>query len=322
MSDERLKQAMIPLVTISLEGKIKSVNNRFINLVGYPIEELIGSHIEKVMDSGVRFFFNSMLYPKLMMEKEIQEVYLSLKTKNQDVRPVMFNAEVVESEEAIYCYIVPVAQRAEYTKEIRTINKKLEETVKEKTRLHEELLTMNKRLKYHAERDSLTSLYNRRMFLKKLTRLHEQFEKVNQVFSICILDVDHFKQVNDRYGHLTGDQVLIGLANEMTDFFDSECTLARFGGEEFIILFPGYNHQDAYKLANQFCKHVKQQSWDGVAITISMGISEAAPSRSVTDIVAGADMALYKAKNMGRDRVICEEEIASESYSLTESSRK
>lgn len=314
--------AMLPLVTINLEGEIKQVNKRFSDLVGYSANELEGSHIEKVMDSGVRFFFNSMLYPKLMMEKEVQEVYLSFKTKFEEARPVMFNAEVVESDEAIYCYIFPVAQRAEYTKEIRTINKKLEETVKEKTRLHEELLTMNKRLKYHAERDSLTSLYNRRMFLKKLTQLHEEFEKVNQLFSICILDVDHFKQVNDRYGHLTGDQVLIGLANEMTDFLDSKCTLARFGGEEFIILFPGYNQQDAYKLANQFREHVRQQSWDGVAITISMGISEAAPSRSVTDIVAGADMALYKAKNEGRDRVICEEEITTDSYSSIESSKK
>lgn len=314
--------AMLPLVTINLEGEIKQVNKRFSDLVGYSANELEGSHIEKVMDSGVRFFFNSMLYPKLMMEKEVQEVYLSFKTKFEEARPVMFNAEVVESDEAIYCYIIPVAQRAEYTKEIRTINKKLEETVKEKTRLHEELLTMNKRLKYHAERDSLTSLYNRRMFLKKLTQLHEEFEKVNQLFSICILDVDHFKQVNDRYGHLTGDQVLIGLANEMTDFLDSKCTLARFGGEEFIILFPGYNQQDAYKLANQFREHVRQQSWDGVAITISMGISEAAPSRSVTDIVAGADMALYKAKNEGRDRVICEEEITTDSYSSIESSKK
>lgn len=298
---------MIPLVTISLEGKITSVNNRFNELVGYPSEELIGSHIEKIMDSGVSFFFNSMLYPKLMMEKEIQEVYLSFKTKVQEVRPVMFNAEVVESEESIYCYIIPVAQRAEYTKEIRAINKKLEDTIKEKTRLHEDLVTLNNRLKYHAERDSLTSLYNRRMFLKKLTHLHEEAEKVNRVFSICILDVDYFKLVNDRYGHPTGDQVLIGLANEMTDFFASDCTLARFGGEEFIILLPDLNQQEAYELADRFRERVKRQTWDGVSITISMGISAVDSSRSVSDGVAGADSALYNAKNEGRNQVKIED---------------
>lgn len=320
MDENRWKQTMIPLVTTSLEGRIKSVNNRFIELTGFSKEELVGSHLEKVMDSGVRFFFNSMLYPKLMLEKEVQEVYLSIKIADNDSRPVMFNAEVIDSDSTIYGYVIPVAQRTEYTKEIRSINKKLEETIKEKTRLHEELVHLNERLKYHAERDSLTSLYNRRLFLKKLNKLHEEIIESEGQFSICILDVDHFKHVNDNYGHPTGDQVLIGLANEMTDFFDATCTLARFGGEEFIILMPGYTQQAAYELADQFRERVKRQSWDGVSVTISMGISVVDGERSVNDSVAGADSALYAAKNQGRDRVKVEDNEHIEKETLRNSS--
>lgn len=320
MDENRMTQTMIPLVTTSLEGKIKSVNNRFVELTGYLEDELIGSHLEKVMDSGVRFFFNSMLYPKLMLEKEVQEVYLSFKSQDNESRPVMFNAEVVDSEAAIHCYVIPVAQREEYTKEIRSINKKLEETIKEKTRLHEELVHLNERLKYHAERDSLTSLYNRRLFLKKLNKLHEKVKESEGCFSICILDVDHFKHVNDSYGHPTGDQVLIGLANEMSDFFDSACTLARFGGEEFVILMPDCTQQEAYELADQFRERVKRQTWDGVSITISMGISMVDGERSVNDSVAGADSALYAAKNEGRDRVKVEDDAHIEKETLRNSS--
>lgn len=284
------------------------VNDRFADLVCYSVDDLIGSHIEKVMDSGVRFFFNSMLYPKLMMENEIQEVYLTLKTQWHETRHVMFNAEVIETDQIIYCYIVPVAQRAEYTKEIRSINKKLEETVKEKTQLHDELIALNKDLKRHAERDWLTSLYNRRLFMDKLTDIYEEFKQNSRVFSICILDIDHFKQVNDQQGHHIGDQVLIGVANKMKQFFGLDCTLARFGGEEFIILLPDYSKSEAYEIANEFREEVKREAWNGVSITISIGISMMSYSKTIDDMIIGADNALYRAKNEGRDRVKLESE--------------
>lgn len=309
MDEIRWKQIMIPIVITSLDGKIKKINNRFIELTGYTEEQLIGSHLEKVMDSSVRFFFNSMLYPKLMLEKEIQEIYLSIKPVDNRNRPVIFNAEVKELEAVIYCYFIPVAQREEYMKEMRSINKKLEQTVKEKIHLHNELTHLNKQLKYHAERDSLTSLYNRRLFLQKLNKLYDEILATEGYCSICIMDVDHFKHVNDTYGHPTGDQVLVGLAKEMTRFFDSSFTLARFGGEEFIILMPDYTQQEACNLADQFRKHIKGKSWEGISVTISMGISLVDSNRSVNDSVAGADSALYAAKNEGRDRVKIEDHI-------------
>lgn len=165
---------------------------------------------------------------------------------------MIFNAQVIEPEHIIHCFVVPMSQRMEYVKEIRAINKVLKETVEEKTRLHEELVIVNRELKFYAERDFLTKLYNRRIFMKKAEQTYEKFQQSNRLFSFCILDVDFFKQVNDQYGHHMGDEVLMGLAEEMRNYFDSSCTLARFGGEEFIILLPDKMRRKLMKLPINF----------------------------------------------------------------------
>ncbi len=307
MNDKRWQHAILPFVTTNMEGVIIQVNDQFVEFVGYSADELIGSHIEMIMDNGVKFFFNSMLYPKLLMEKKAQEVYISFQTKAKGMKHVMFNAQVEEAEQLIYCYIAPVAQRMEYMKEIRSINRKLEETIEEKTRLHDELAALNLELKHHAERDWLTGLYNRRVFIEKLEETYDTFQQTDRPFSICILDVDHFKQVNDQYGHHIGDQVLIGLADMMKGFFGSDCTLARFGGEEFIILLPDHDKNEAYEKADQFREKIKTQSWQGVSITVSSGIGTVSYPIHIDELIVKADGALYKAKREGRDRVMTEE---------------
>ena len=309
MYDKIWQQAIIPLVTLDFGGDILAVNDTFVELVGYSAGELVGHNFEKVMDNGARFFFNSMLYPRLRMEKEIQEIYISIRTSKQEVKYVMFNAQIMEPEHAIICFIVPVAQRMEYMKEIRSINKALEETLKEKTRLHEELIELNQDLKFYAEKDWLTKLYNRRVFLMKVEQTYEEYIQDNRMFSICILDVDNFKQVNDHYGHHVGDEVLIGLAHEMQEFFDSSCTLARFGGEEFILLLPNQDKYAAYKKADLFRERVKKQQWHGVSITISMGVNMVSYPSEISDIIVGADRSLYKAKKNGRDQVVLVDDL-------------
>lgn len=309
MYDKIWQQAIIPLVTVNFGGDILTVNDTFVELVGYSAEELVGHNFEKVMDNGTRFFFNSMLYPRLRMEKVIQEIYISLRTNKLELKYVMFNAQIMEPEHEIMCFIVPVAQRMEYMKEIRSINKALEETLKEKTQLHEELIILNQNLKNYAEKDWLTKLYNRRVFLMKVEQIYEKYRQDGRIFSICLLDVDKFKQVNDRYGHHVGDEVLIGLANEMQDFFDPSCILARFGGEEFIILLPDQDKYAAYEKADLFRKRVENQTWQGVSITISLGINMVSYPSEISDIIIGADRSLYKAKKNGRNQVVLVDDL-------------
>lgn len=292
------------LVTLDLAGNIIAVNQRFIELVGYSEVELYGHHIEKVMNNSSKFFFHSMVYPKIRMEHEVSEVYLILETKGNERCTVTFHAQLFETEEVIDCFVVQDKQRMAHMEEIRSINKALEETLKEKTHLHEELIMANQKLKRYAEIDFLTGLYNRRVFVKKLKEMYQDFSVQARVFSICIFDVDYFKQVNDQYGHPVGDAVLVGIAETMRDFFDEDCLLARFGGEEFIVLLPDSNHIASYEKIEAFRQQIKRQKWQAVSVSISFGINTVDYPSEIDDLITGADQALYAAKDFGRDQVV------------------
>lgn len=309
MQDERWQQAIIGLVTLDLEGKIVAVNQTFTDLVGYAAAELCGNHIEKVMNNGSRFFFHSLVYPKLRIEQKVTEVYLLLQTKTGASCSVMLNAQLIESEKLIDCYFVQDRQRIVHTQEIRAINAALEEALEEKTRLHEELLSVNQELKRYAETDFLTGLYNRRIFMEKAQSIYEDFREDGRVFSICIFDVDHFKYVNDQHGHLVGDAVLAGIADEMRKFFDATCTLARFGGEEFIVLLPDSDKQATCEKMERFREQVKLQEWQDASVTISFGVNTVTYFHEIGDIIIGADRALYAAKRWGRDQVVHREAL-------------
>jgi len=309
MHDERWQYAIIGLVTLDLEGKIVSANQTFIDLVGYSKTELYGNHIEKVMNNGSKFFFHSLVYPKLRMEKKVKEVYLLLETKTGESCSVMLNAQLFESEKLIDCFVVQDSQRIIHTKEIRAINVALEAALAEKILLHEELLNVNQELKRYAETDFLTGLNNRRIFMEKAKNVYESYQDEKRIFSICIFDVDHFKFVNDQYGHLVGDAVLAGIADEMQNFFESTATLARFGGEEFIVLLPDNDKEESLKRIEQFRGQVKLKSWQDVSVSISFGVNTAMYTDTIDDIIIGADLALYAAKRWGRDRVVHQQDL-------------
>lgn len=304
MYEKRWQQAVIGLVSLDLEGNMVEVNHAFTDLVGYTKEELVGSHIEKVMNNGSKFFFHSMVYPKLRIEHVVSEIYLYLETKTHDSFTVMFSANLIEEDNLIDCFIVQDSQRMVHLKEIRSINSSLEKALEEKTELHEALVSVNAELKRYAELDFLTGLYNRRVFIKYVQEVYEAYRKEKRLFSVCILDIDHFKQVNDHHGHNIGDAVLVGLAEEMKCFFGDSYTLGRFGGEEFMVLLPESDEATALKLMDQFREHIKQMSWQGVSITLSIGVDTVNDLTTVSDILNEADRALYEAKRRGRDCVV------------------
>lgn len=304
MYDKRWQCSIIALVTLDLAGNIIATNQRFIDLVGYSEAELCGNHIEKVMNNSSKFFFHSMIYPKIRIEKEVTEVYLMLQTKADELCAVTFHAQLFETENVIDCFVVQDKQRMAHLKEIRAINRALEESLKEKIHLHEELLKANQKLKRYAEIDFLTGLYNRRIFIKKLKKMYYDFSAQKRIFSVCIFDVDHFKQVNDQYGHPIGDAILMGISDEMRDFFEEDCILARFGGEEFIVLLPDSDQITSSEIVEAFRQQVKSQTWQGISVSISFGINTVNYPSEIDDLIIRADQALYAAKDLGRDQVV------------------
>ncbi len=176
----------------------------------------------------------------------------------------------------------------------------------------------------YSERDSLTGLLNRKTFDEKFSRLlntclpdgtpQDQQERrhhptVGISHWLAVVDIDHFKRVNDQFGHLYGDEVLILVANLLRSSFRSQDRVFRFGGEEFVVLLRSTTLDDARKIFERFRTNVEQHEFPQVgAVTVSLGFVSIS-SESPVVILGHADQALYYAKANGRNRVCYYDEL-------------
>ena len=161
--------------------------------------------------------------------------------------------------------------------------------------------------------DDLTQLYNRRYFFERFNQEMERAKRYQRPLSCLILDIDHFKQVNDTYGHLSGDQVLIDIAQILKNNCRQSDLAGRYGGEELIILLPETDSPGAMIIAERIREMIEQhQTVDGrgeiIRVTVSMGVASlTGPELEKMDknerIVQYADDALLRAKKEGRNRI-------------------
>lgn len=158
-----------------------------------------------------------------------------------------------------------------------------------------------------AERDHLTGALTRRAFLNEMNRAIGLFQRHQRPASLLLLDIDHFKRINDSYGHPAGDQVIRGIAGLCTSLQRPSDSFGRLGGEEFGILLPETGEEDAAKAAQRFCEAIAATEIPGsppLRVTASFGVAELRHSWPTSDSwLAAADMALYEAKRSGRNRV-------------------
>ena len=178
-------------------------------------------------------------------------------------------------------------------------------------------VTMDKRradeLEELADRDTLTGIPNRRALLRAIeaqvvTSQHELSTGAKtHGSSLALIDIDHFKQVNDTFGHQTGDAVLCGLADRLVECIRRSDVLGRLGGEEFVVCMPSVPLQSALALAERMRIAVADEPFDTpsgpVSITVSIGVSELLPGGDGQDWMRRADIALYRAKRIGRNTV-------------------
>jgi len=171
-----------------------------------------------------------------------------------------------------------------------------------------EQVQMVAKIRDAANRDYLTNLYNRRYFFNEANTAHRNAIVDDTRLTVCLLDIDLFKNINDTFGHDVGDQVLIELAVKL-NFWFVNMTVARYGGEEFIILIPHLERRNIRKLMESFRQDIEEfifnQRNTHVQCTVSVGISDALHADvSLQEMINNADIALYEAKKRGRNQVI------------------
>lgn len=172
-------------------------------------------------------------------------------------------------------------------------------TLSEITKIEEERASYQKRMYM----DDLTQIYNRAMFDKQIDSEEKRSLRYGQALSMILLDIDHFKQVNDQYGHLAGDQVLKGISNLVKQSIRNHDFFARWGGEEFALLLPNTELEGAMKLAENLRKNIGSHRFpEGIFVSCSFGVASVRDKREKC-LFRKADEALYEAKVQGRNRV-------------------
>ncbi len=183
-----------------------------------------------------------------------------------------------------------------------------QETVKRLQRKMEEVADM-------ATIDELTGLYNRRALFSRLAEEHSRSKRYGQGFSLLLIDIDDFKNVNDKHGHQVGDGILKGLGAFLRQNLRDSDFPSRYGGEEFLCLLPSTDVDQAVQVGNKIRQLLSQSILSSkkkdvsLQITVSIGIAAFTPEDDIDTLIKRADDALYLAKRQGKNRVVTEREL-------------
>lgn len=330
--DNQLNFAPCGYITLSSDGVIKTVNQTLLNLLDYKKEELLDKHLESILSNKNKFLLHTYFYPHIRLYNHLEEMFLSIIAKNGQEIPILLNARSYTDNKIEYidCILINASKRIQYEKEIRDIKMKLEETIIEKDNAidkleilfqdnqlkQKELISLNAKLKLMATSDMLTGLKNRRFFQESLSNSIDIFFKQQKIFSLLIIDIDYFKQINDNFGHLVGDQTLVEVAKILESVSRKVDVISRFGGEEFAIILPNTDKLGAKKAAEKLRLAVDNGHWNNFHLTVSIGASTFTNLDTEQSILNKADKALYTSKNYGRNRITHSDELANQTNQL------
>ena len=266
---------------------ITYVNSYFTSELMWPPGDLIGKSADVIFTQSSRIFFQSYLIPTLLHEKICEEMQLIIFNASGVRIPITVNARLSE-DGCIYWSFFNASKRDQLYEELIKTRKTLEDQA-------EKLMLL-------ASTDELTGLLNRREMKYRSTLALEQAARSKQSVGLLVLDIDHFKKINDTFGHLEGDRVLKELGGLLKGFCRQTDFVSRFGGEEFLIMLPDTNKSDTELFCQRLHKLIAQIKVGDIGLTVSIGVSISAKDISFTSLFTQADNAMYQAKTLGRNR--------------------
>ncbi|MEK6268629.1 MAG: GGDEF domain-containing protein [Planococcus sp. (in: firmicutes)] len=305
--EQQLDRAPCGYLVLDRDLRIVEINSTLRNLTGVENPQ----HIHELLTIASRMYFQTYFTPSIKMHGTVNEMFLTLKSTTGSM-PALMN--VVERDGFYECAVIQMSVRGEYEKELllakRTAEKinsetadayeKLQTLMNEVENKQQELLALNLELQQLAITDSLTGSKNRRYLEERLTHFLAQAVKGREV-AVLVLDIDHFKRVNDTHGHQIGDAVLQELARRLEEVVGSTGIVTRFGGEEFVIIMPDVGAKEGLAKGNAICKYMESANWINVPVTVSIGVAVYMPGDEISSWLSRADSYLYKAKAGGRN---------------------
>lgn len=304
---------------LNKDGVIQFVNETTLEWLGYEEEALVGIHFEELLSNVSKTLIYSYFYPTIFIKDKVNELVLKINNAKGVAHSYILNARRFKTEDTVYvdCAFIQMDKRMHYEEELRRVRQLTEQALHEKEealatleKLHNEielkqlqLLEINEELQRKSTTDYLTNVYNRAYFAEFMKEQLIQYEQSKQLFSIIIADIDFFKRVNDSYGHMVGDAVLAQIAYLFKSSIPNEAIVARFGGEEFVIVLPAFSKAQSEEIAGALRLSIEQYEFiDVKKITISLGIATVQEFDTLELMLKKADDALYFVKEHGRNQ--------------------
>jgi diguanylate cyclase (GGDEF)-like protein/PAS domain S-box-containing protein len=282
-----VEKSVDAVVIINRSGDIISWNSSAERIFGYMAYEVVGKYMHDVLlTHDLRETVNASFCEfKINNAEPIagKEIQVQAFKKNGDVVHVKFNVNTIEINGELFAFAF-----------LRDIT---------------DLIVLQEKLKHQATTDELTSILNRRAFLQQAKTAFSMSVRHREPFALLMLDIDHFKQVNDRYGHHAGDVALIKFVENVSDIIRSEDVFGRVGGEEFYLAIVKAEENVYLDLAERIRKETEKltiyTSGTSFKLTVSIGASTLGKyDESLQAMQYRCDEALYKAKQSGRNRVV------------------
>ncbi len=302
--NERFRLAIeaspVAMLMVHHDGTIKLTNQEADRLFGYPGGALIDQPIELLVPANVHH----------KHQKERAHYNHAPEVRSMGVGRHLQGVRRDGSEFEVEIGLTPV----EFSDGVHVICSVIDLTFQKQTEariilLSKNLQTANAELLQIASTDQLTGINNRRVFDEQLDFQVRLMKRMNKPLSLLMIDIDHFKQYNDQFGHPAGDEILKTVADLLTRKVRSNDVVARYGGEEFAIILPDTDQKNAMQLSRRIQASVHEKQWEKMEVTVSLGAAtlmfplESSQNETQSALLLSeADQALYHSKTKGRDQ--------------------